>query len=60
MKVDHILNDVLACKKAGISYVGEQQVGDAKVLGQPPVLSVDSVEAQIIADALEQGLMHVG
>ena len=54
-KLDHILNDVIACKKAGISYEGERRVGDAKVLGQPPVLSVDSREAQIIADALETG-----
>jgi hypothetical protein len=53
-KIDHILNDVLACKKAGISYEGERQVGDAKV-GKRPHLAVDSVEAQIIADALESG-----
>jgi len=54
-KLDHIINDVIACKKAGISYEGERQVGDVKVLGQPPVLSVHSVEAQSIADALETG-----
>jgi hypothetical protein len=54
-KLDHILNDVLACKKAGISYKGERQVGNAKTMGQPPILSVESVEAQIIAGALEQG-----
>jgi hypothetical protein len=54
-RLDHILIDVLACKKAGISYEGEQQVGDANLLGKPPILSVDSVEEQIIADALESG-----
>jgi hypothetical protein len=53
-KIDPILNDVLACKKAGISYTGERHVGDAKV-GRPPILAVDSVEAQIIADSLESG-----
>jgi hypothetical protein len=53
-KIDHILLDVLACKKAGISYRGERQVGDAKA-GRPPFLAVDSVEAQIIADSLESG-----
>jgi hypothetical protein len=37
--IDHILNDVLACKKAGISYNGERRVGDAKVLGQPPIFT---------------------
>jgi hypothetical protein len=52
-KVDHIFNDVLACKKTGISYNGERRVGDAKARGQPPILSVESREAQIIADVLE-------
>jgi hypothetical protein len=54
-RLDHILNDVLACKKAGISYDGERHVGDAKVIGRTPIISVHSVEAQIIADALESG-----
>jgi hypothetical protein len=52
-RIDHILNDVVACKKAGIAYTGTRKIGPTT--GKQPTLATDSIEAQIVADCLESG-----
>jgi hypothetical protein len=52
-RIDHILNDVIACKKAGIAYTGTRKIGPST--GRQPALATDSIEAQIVADCLESG-----
>jgi hypothetical protein len=52
-RIDHILNDVVACKKAGIEYRGSRKIGAS--VGRRPILRLDSMEAQIIADCFESG-----
>ncbi len=52
-RIDHILNDVVACKKAGIAYTGTRKIGPTT--GRQPTLATDSIEAQIVADCLESG-----
>jgi hypothetical protein len=53
-RIDHILNDVVACKKADIAYTGTRKIGPST--GKQPTLATDSIEAQIVADCLESGL----
>ncbi len=53
-RIDHILNDVIACKKAGIAYTGTRKVGPRT--GKQPTLPTDSIEAQIVANCLESRL----
>jgi hypothetical protein len=52
-RIDHILNDVVACKKAGIAYTRTRKIGPST--GKQPTLATDSIEAQIVADCLESG-----
>jgi hypothetical protein len=52
-RIDHILNDVVACKKAGIAYTGTRKIGPAT--GKQLTLTTDSIEAHIVADCLESG-----
>ena len=52
-RIDHILNDVVACKKAGVAYTGTRKIGP--YTGKQPTLDTDSNEAQIVADCLESG-----
>jgi hypothetical protein len=52
-RMDHILNDAVACRKAGIAYTGTSKNGPKT--GKQPTLSTDSIEAQIVADCLESG-----
>jgi hypothetical protein len=52
-RIDHILNDVVACKNAGIEYTGTRKIGPST--GQRPLLALESTEAQIVADCLESG-----
>jgi hypothetical protein len=52
-RIDHILNDVVACKKAGISYTGTHNIGAS--MRKCPLLALDSIEAQIVANCLESG-----
>jgi hypothetical protein len=54
-RIDHILSDVVACKKAGITYSGTRKIGAHTTMGKPPILATDSIEAQVIADCLEYG-----
>jgi hypothetical protein len=54
-RIDHILSDVVACKKAGITYTGTRKIGAHTTMGKPPILATDSIEAQIIADCLVSG-----
>jgi hypothetical protein len=53
-RIDHILNDAVACKKAGIAYTGTRKMGPTT--GKQPTLATDSIEAQIVADCLETEL----
>jgi hypothetical protein len=55
LRIDHILSDVVACKKAGITYTRTRKIGAYTTMGKPPILATDSIEAQIIADCLESG-----
>jgi hypothetical protein len=41
--------------EAGITYTGTRKIGAHTMMGKPPVLATDSIEAQIIADCLESG-----
>jgi hypothetical protein len=52
-RIDHILNDVVACKKAGIAYTGTRKIGPST--GKQPTLATNSIEAQIVANCLESG-----
>jgi hypothetical protein len=52
-RIDHILNDVVACKKAGIAYPGTRKFGPST--GKQRTLATNSIEAQIVADCLESG-----
>ncbi len=52
-RIDHILNDVIACKKAGIAYTGTRKIGPST--GKQSTLATNSIEAQIVADCLESG-----
>jgi hypothetical protein len=54
-RIDHILSDVVACKKAGITYAETRKIGAHTTMGKPPILATDSIKAQIIADCLESG-----
>jgi hypothetical protein len=54
IRIDHILNDIVAHKKAGIAYTGTRKIGAS--MGKRPLLALDSIEAQIVADCLESGL----
>jgi hypothetical protein len=54
-RIDHILRDVVACKKAGITYTGKRKIGAHTTMGKPPILTTDSIKAQIIANCLESG-----
>jgi hypothetical protein len=50
VRIDHILNDIVACKKADIEYTGTCKIGAS--MGPRPLL----VEAHIVANCLESGL----
>jgi hypothetical protein len=52
--VKPILEDVLECRRKGIPYEGNRRV--TQKLGRKPIISIDSIEAQIIADAIEDYL----
>jgi hypothetical protein len=48
-----ILEDILRCQEQGIAYV---PVRNCPRMGPQPIVSVDSSEAQIIADCVEDGM----
>ena len=47
-----VLTNVLYCRKNNIRYDGE---GSYASVGRPPIIEVQSVEAEIIADTIENG-----
>lgn len=53
--IEYILHDYIECKKLGVAYSGERIFSLGSMLGRPPVISLDSIEAQIIVDAIEEG-----
>jgi hypothetical protein len=52
-KLEQILEDVVECKRTGEFYSGERKV--KAELGRVPLIDLKSIEAQIIADAMEAG-----
>jgi hypothetical protein len=52
--IDHLLNNVVACKMAGIAYTGTRKIGPNT--GKKPTLATYSIEAHIVADCLESEL----
>ena len=53
--ISDILQDVVECRHLGRSYNGNRVVDANKRLGRPQVIELDSIEAQIICDYLEEG-----
>ena len=51
----HIFQDVLACKREGVTYTGARDRDLELLLGRPSTIALNSVEAQIIADSTEDG-----
>ena len=51
-RIDHILRDVLECKKLGLRYAGESEKFNC---GRTVSIQHDTSEAQIIIDAIENG-----
>jgi hypothetical protein len=51
----NILEDVVECKRLGQKYNGDRRVDPNKKLGRRPIISMDSIEAQIIVDYIEDG-----
>ena len=48
-----VIEDILKCQEQGMTYVPVQ---DCPCMGPQPTVSVDSSEAQIIADCVEDGM----
>jgi len=55
-KLDSILEDIMACEASGKQYSGHRRTARAF---KPCVLATNSVEAQIVADCLEDGFSLV-
>lgn len=53
--VRSILNDYIAHKILGIEYTGTRRMHSGKP-GRKPTLGIESIEAQIVVDAIEDGL----
>jgi hypothetical protein len=53
-KLYSVLEDVIACKQKGTTYLGQRREGILP-LGRQSFISLDSVEAQVIADCLKSG-----
>ena len=56
--IKSILYDILEHKRMGLEYKGDRIITDSP-LGRTPILTLDSPEAQIVADAIEDGLSIV-
>ena len=52
--ISDILQDIIDCKQLGQLYTGDVFVDANKRLGQPPIIELDLVEAQIICDYVEE------
>ena len=53
-KIKYVFLEVIQCKKAKKEYVGGHRT--LGTFGKPPIITTNSIEAQIIADCLEEGL----
>eukprot|EP00536_Pseudo-nitzschia_multiseries_P003132 jgi/Psemu1/7022/gm1.7022_g len=50
--VIQVCTDVLYCQDNGIFYSGK---GNYSTTGRPPIIALDSIEAEIVADSIESG-----
>ena len=53
--IRHILESVILCRSAGTKYDGSYRSLSEEGPGQPPIIRLESQEAQIIADLMEDG-----
>jgi hypothetical protein len=49
-----ILQDILECRRLGVTYTGNRRLS-GKTLDRTPFLTTDYIEAQIVADCIEDG-----
>jgi len=54
--IESILTEVLRCKMDRTQYTGALRPRGGRTNGRPPIIALDSEEAQIIADCIEDGL----
>jgi hypothetical protein len=50
-----IFRDYLDCRDAGVKYKGDWSIKVGNTLGRPTILTINSTEAQILADTQEEG-----
>ena len=53
-KIYDVFRDIIDCKRKGITWVAEDSFQYGNV-GRNPIITIDSQEAQVIADAVEKG-----
>ena len=53
--ISSILYGVLDSKRLGLAYTGERVIDLNEKIGRPPIIQVNSMEAQIIVDYIEDG-----
>jgi hypothetical protein len=53
--IRYILEDVLSCKNQGLQYTGLRNITSCGGIGRPPLIQLDSMEAELIVDGIEEG-----